>query len=147
MMNIYEQLEIDEGRRTFPYTDTVGKLTIGIGHNLTDKGLTNDQIDQLLRDDVAEVQSYLNTFPWFKALDEVRQAAIINMAFNLGVNGLLKFQNMMAFLNAGKYAEAADEMLRSKWATQVGARATRLSLQLRTGQWPSLPATLDAQDI
>jgi lysozyme len=146
-MDIYEQLEHDEGRRKFPYTDTVGKLTIGIGHNLTDKGLTNDQIDKLLRDDVVEVVAYLSTYPWFKTLDEIRQAVIINMTFNLGATGFSNFRNMIGFLAAGKYADAADEMLRSKWATQVGARATRLSLQLRTGQWASLPATLNAQDI
>lgn len=135
-MDIYEQLQRDEGKRKFPYLDTVGKTTIGYGHNLTDKGLTDAQIMQILEDDVAEVTGALAlALPWFDGLTEPRQGVIVNMAFNMGLRGLLAFEKTLGFVEAGDYEQAATEMLNSRWATQVGGRATRLAQQLQTGQW------------
>jgi lysozyme len=134
--DIYSQLRRDEGVRNFPYTDTAGKLTIGVGRNLTDVGLRGHEIEYLLKTDIQAIGSTLSErFPWFENLDEPRQGVLLNMAFNLGVNGLDKFP---AFLNAclhSNWEVAADEMRESEWARQVGDRAVRLSSQMRTGVW------------
>lgn len=135
-MDVYEQLRRDEGVRRFPYTDTVGKLTIGVGRNLTDVGLSDAEISFLLHNDVEAVTTELQArIPWFNALDSVRQAVLVGMAFNLGFDGLEQFQKMLMACAAGNWNDAAQEMLNSKWAIEVGDRAVRLSRQLVTDQW------------
>lgn len=90
----------------------------------------------LLANDVAVVEKALSlTLPWTDTLDPVRRAVLVNMGFNLGVGGLLKFTRTLAALEEGDYAKAARLMLDSKWATQVGARARRLAAQMEYGQW------------
>lgn len=135
-MTIEEQLTRDEGLRLKPYTDSVGKLTVGVGRNLTDVGLSHDEAMMLLRNDIAHAANLLKkVFPWTESLDEARRGALINMSFNMGVAGLAGFHNFLAKLQAGDYPGAAAEMLDSKWAEQVGPRAQRLSRQIETGEW------------
>ena len=135
-MDIYEQLRRDEGVRLLPYADSVGKLTIGVGRNLTDVGITQDEATMLLTNDVTKVTNQLaELLPWFGALDAVRAGALVNMGFNLGVVGLLSFHNTLTCIEFGQWDNAAAAMLSSKWAGQVGARATRLAEQIRTGTW------------
>ena len=135
-MDIISQLKRDEGTSQFPYKDTAGKLTIGVGRNLSDVGLYPDEIDYLLTADVARVRAALSrNIGWFGGLDVVRQSALINMGFNLGVNGLLGFPNMLAAFAREDWNDAANEMLDSMWAKQVGDRAQRLATQIKTGQW------------
>lgn len=135
-MDILEQLRRDEGTRRFPYTDTVGKITIGTGRNLTDTGLRDVEIDFLLKNDVDDATTRLEkTYSWFSTLDPVRQGVLINMAFNLGMGGLASFPRMLDLVRVGDYAGAAAEMLDSLWARQVGQRAQRLSRQMSTGVW------------
>lgn len=122
----------DEGVRKYPYTDTVGKLTIGCGRNLDAVGLHDDEIDLMLTNDINTAMESLDKYlPWWTSLDEVRKRVLVNMAFNLGINGLLKFTNTLKATKEGRYKDAADGMLASKWATQVGARAKRLSTMMR----------------
>lgn len=123
-----------EGLRLKPYTDTVGKLTIGVGRNLTDVGISAAESDTLLTNDLNKVITDLTAkLPWFYTLNPARQTVLINMGFNMGVPGLLKFVNTLALIQAGKYDEAATAMLQSKWATQVHGRATELANIMRTG--------------
>jgi len=129
-------LRLHEGVRPMPYTDTVGKLTIGVGRNLTDRGLLPSEIEFLLDNDMHLVTMQCMTFPWFEALDEVRQAVILDMAFNMGMTVLRTFTNTLNLIAAGDYHGAAGNMLKSKWATQVGPRATQLSNMMATGAWP-----------
>lgn len=129
-----EQLIRHEGLRLKPYTDTVGKLTIGIGRNLTDRGISREEAELLLDNDLASVVTALElAFSWWLSLDDVRQRVLADMAFNLGVGGLLKFKNTLAAVKEGRWDDAADGMLASRWAAQVGARASRLSRMMRTG--------------
>lgn len=128
-----DQLVRDEGLRLKPYTDTVGKITIGIGRNLDDVGISESEARYLLKNDITKVVSQLTKVEWFNGLDEVRQCAIANMAFNLGVEGLLDFKNMIDCLKCAKYKLAAEHALNSKWARQVGRRANRIAEQLATG--------------
>lgn len=135
-MDIIEQLQRDEGLRLHPYTDTVGKTTIGYGRNLDDKGISSTEAITLLTNDIADVESILtNRLPWFSNLDPIRQAVLVNMTFNMGFNGLEQFTKMLEAAAQGNWDEAATEMLDSKWATQVGDRASRLAQQMKTGEW------------
>src|SRR5262245_2874706 len=135
-MDLVEQLKRDEGLRLTPYKDSVGKLTIGYGRNLADKGINQSEAEFMLSNDIAEVATALvKAVPWVGDLDEARRGVLENMAFNLGVAGLLRFARTLAMIEAGDYDSAADAMLESKWANQVGERALRLSEQLRTGEW------------
>lgn len=127
-----KELIRDEGLRLKPYKDTVGKTTIGIGRNLDDVGISKDEAYLMLDNDIQRTSDSLDkNLPWWKTLDEVRQRVILNMAYNLGINSLLGFKNTLAAIQAGRYNDAADGMLASKWATQVGDRATRLAKMMR----------------
>lgn len=134
MNTLLAELKRDEGVRLKPYTDTVGKLTIGVGRNLTDVGISDDECTALLQNDVARTVAALDkSLPWWRSLDPVRQRVLVNMAFNLGMAGLLTFKNTLSAMQSGAYAAAASGMLASKWAVQVGARAERLADMMRTG--------------
>ena len=134
MKSIEEQLVLHEGLRLKPYRDTVGKLTIGVGRNLDDVGITRAEAFFLLANDIEAVTGQLEKYGWYKLLDPVRQKVIVDMAFNLGMAGLLKFQKMITAIGCMDYGGAADEMLDSRWARQVGKRAQRLAEMMRTGE-------------
>ena len=135
------QLRRDEGTRATAYQDHLGFLTIGVGRLIDSRkpgaGLRPDEIDYLLRNDINDrVQALTKALPMlFPKLDEARQGVLVNMAFQLGTAGLLGFKSTLALIAAGKYAEAAEQMLKSKWATQTPARAKRLAEQMKTGEW------------
>jgi lysozyme len=135
MMDILEQLRRDEGVRNKIYTDSLGIPTIGVGRNLRDVGLSDTEVNFLLTNDVVRVQEELDSFAWYQGLDEVRKGALTNMAFNLGVAGLLHFPHLLAALAKADWVTAAQEMADSKWAAQVGPRALRLEQQILTGEW------------
>lgn len=135
-MDIREQLSRDEGVRSFPYVDTVGKTTIGVGRNLTDVGISSDEIDLLLNNDISRAEAALaSSLPWTASLDDARRGALTNMVFNMGIGGVLEFTNMLAAFQSANWEAAATAMLDSRWAGQVGDRATRLAEQVRTGEW------------
>ena len=128
------ELRRDEGTRAKPYLDTVGKLTIGVGRNLDDVGLSDDEIDYLLANDIKRVDADLDrNIPWWRDLDPVRQRVLQNMCFNMGITGLLGFKNTLGLIKRGDYGAAASAMLKSRWAAQVKRRAQRLSEMMRTG--------------
>jgi lysozyme len=130
------QLKIDEGCRLTAYKDTVGVWTVGYGHAHVQPGTvwTQSQAEAVLIADVAEHNAKLAAaLPWVAKLDPVRRRVLQNMAFNLGIAGLLGFKNTLEYVRTGQYGEAADNMLASKWAKQVGQRAVRLARQMRTG--------------
>ncbi len=133
---LISQLLADEGIRFKPYRDTVNKLTIGVGRNLEDVGLSQDEAMYLLANDIRRTYGDLiNALPWVAKLDDVRQNVLTNMAFNLGITGLLGFKHTLACVQRGEWNDAADGMLQSKWARQVGARAVRLAQQMRSGKF------------
>ena len=134
MVTALELLKRHEGYRRLAYTDTVGKLTVGYGRNLSDKGLTEAEAEYLLRNDIAEAEARLEKLPWWGALDSVRRAVLTDMAVNLGFDGLMKFKKTLRFVEAGWYGAASEEMLASRWAEQVGERARTLSRLMRLGK-------------
>lgn len=137
--NLIKQLRSEEGEVLHAYTDTEGWLTLGVGR-LIDKrkggGITMEESAYLLQNDVNKVNAQLDSrLPWWRKLDEARQAVLQGMAFQMGINGLLGFKNTLAMVERGDYEGAAKGVLNSKWATQTPARAKRMSEQMRTGQW------------
>lgn len=126
-------LVLDESSENEIYLDSVGKWSGGIGRNLTDKGFRDDEIDLMYRNDVQEVKSDLQPYKWATEHDNIRKLVIIDMCFNLGLTKLLKFKKLIAALESKLYTQAADEMMDSRWARQVGVRADRLFYMMMTG--------------
>jgi lysozyme len=134
--DIISQLQRDEGYRQFPYRDTRGVLTIGYGFNLSGDGLTLTEAAEILRLRVADVHIRLKAaLPWTANIDPVRRFVLVNMAYNMGMAGLLEFRHALTAVQAGDWEGAAAEMLKSAWASQVGPRAQRLAKQMETGEW------------
>jgi lysozyme len=136
MTKLQEMLIRHEEKRLFLYRCTSGKLTIGVGHNIEDNGLTDKVVMMILDDDITEAVKQLHFhFHWFQELDNVRQDALIDMVFNLGIGRFLSFKKTISALSAGDYNNAAAEMLQSQWVQQVGNRAVELSEMVRTGEY------------
>ena len=133
-VTILEQLKRDEGVRHTAYQDTHGVWTVGVGHNLR-VPLSDTAIEQILADDLLAVDTACRALPVWYQLSPARQGVLLNMAFNVGFDGLLRFQKMFAALRSGDYERAAVEMRDSLWARQVGARADRLAKQMETDAW------------
>ena len=134
------ELRRDEGVKRMPYLDTKGILTVGVGHNLAAKPLdlayplTDEQIDQILAADLITTFSALDAhLGWWRTLSYARQRVLVNMCFNLGITRLLAFHHFLDDAQAGEYEAAAQEMLNSLWAKQVGDRANRLAQLMRDG--------------
>ena len=160
-MTLREQIQFDEGFRADPYPDfkgdadrekvrglwrafleAGGTVAVGYGRNLSTNPLTGEEAGYLLNNDLQRVEGeVLGALPWVNGLDAPRRAVILNMAYNLGTGssarrmGLLGFPRMLEALKKGDYQIAADEMLDSRWAGQVGERATRLARQMVSGAW------------
>lgn len=133
-MSLADDLRRDEGVQPKVYRDTLGKLTIGVGRNLSDRELSEDEIEYLLRNDLARVRDELDrNAPWWRGMSQRRQDALANMAFNLGWPRLSGFKKMLGFLESGDFQFAADEALASTWAGQVGERAQRIATAFKEG--------------
>lgn len=143
---IIRQLERHEGVNLTSYRCPAGKVTIGVGHNLEARPvpgipcevghtITPDQARRLLIRDLMDFDRALNdALPWVSSLDDARYGVLLNMAYNLGIQGLRGFRRMLAAVRGGRYDDAASEMLDSVWARQVKGRARELAQQMRTGE-------------
>lgn len=136
MNKLKELLILHEGARQRMYKCSAGYNTIGIGHNLDAKPISDKAIDQIFNDDLDDVLNEVDNLPYWDELSDVRQAVLIDMCFNLGYEGLLKFRKMHTALSLGDFEDAAVEMIDSKWARQVGIRADRLRAMMETDTWP-----------
>ncbi len=133
-MRLKTQLMRHEGVRTKPYEDTEGILTIGVGRNLEDKGLSESEVNMLLDNDINDALiECTRLIPAWHRMNGVRKQVLVNMMFNLGAPRLMNFVKLMAAVKIGDYETAAAEMLDSKWARQVGDRALELSRMMRNG--------------
>ena len=141
--NVVRSLRGEEGEVLHEYKDHLGYSTIGIGR-LIDKrkggGITSEEAAYLLGNDVDKVIDQLNKrLPWWTKLDGARKGVLINMAFQMGIDGLLGFKNTLRMIEQGRYTDAANGMMQSLWARQTPARAKRMSEQMRTGVWQFKP--------
>lgn len=137
MKELIEQLKRHEGVKTHVYLCPAGFETIGVGRNISESGLglTEDEIEYLLNNDIKRCSQELSdNFKWYLELNRARQYAMINLCFNLGLPTLLKFKNALKSMEAGLFDEAADHFLDSRWARQVGDRATEVTFTIRTGK-------------
>lgn len=138
-MDIIEQLKRDEGCKLHAYHDHLGYLTIGIGRLIDLRkggGISQEEAEYLLQNDVQRVtRELIRSLPWFVELDDARKGVLLNMAFQMGIGGLLKFTQTLSLIKQGKYMSASNEMLDSTWARQTPVRAQRLSKQMATGMW------------
>lgn len=128
-----ELLIKDEGLKLTPYADTKGNITIGVGRNLAANGVSYDEAMFMLANDVFKACRFAGQFPWFDGLSNNRRLVIASLIFNMGYLGFLGFSKMIAALANKDFHAAANEMLSSKWAVQVGLRAQRLSDMMRDG--------------
>lgn len=151
MDQLINQIKRHEGYKQHSYRCTAGHLTIGYGYNLDanplklssleishalKNGMPEHEADRLLTLMVGRCIDQLDTaIPWIVNLGDARESVLINMAYNIGLVGLMKFTKTLALIKSGDYPKAADEMLKSKWAAQVGHRAVELSKQMRSGTY------------
>ena len=128
-----QQLMRHEGVRYKPYRCSADKLTIGVGRNLEDNGLSEDEVQLLLDNDIKDVLRTCATLPYWKDLNEARRLVRADMMFNLGYKRFKGFKKMEAALREGRWEKAAVEMLDSKWARQVGQRSNTLAVMMKRG--------------
>lgn len=137
--SLTEQLIAEEGEVLHAYKDHLGYLTIGVGRLIDPAkggGISKDESRYLLSNDIDDrIKKLTALLPFFKDLNEARQGALLNMAFQMGTDGLMNFKLTLTSISKGLYDEAASRMLQSKWATQTPARAKRVAEQIRTGEW------------
>ncbi|HEY9815588.1 MAG TPA: hypothetical protein V6D20_07295 [Candidatus Obscuribacterales bacterium] len=126
-----ELIEKHEGRRSLAYEDSLGIITVGVGRNLESKGLSNNEIDILLVNDIIECFDDLSNFKWFANATEQQQAALLDWRFQLGGAGIRAFKNTIRYLETGDYNQAGIEMLDSRWAHQTPTRAHEISRMVR----------------
>jgi lysozyme len=135
----YKQLKRDEGEVLHAYQDSLGYWTIGIGiliDKLKGGGLRPEESEFIFNNRLRLVNESLESrIPWLCKLDPARRGVLVNMAFQMGIDGLLGFQNTLKMIEKGDYQGAAKGMLNSLWARQTPARANRLSVQMRSGEW------------
>lgn len=128
------QLKVHEGYRNKMYVDTTGHATIGYGFNLAANELPFEVLEYLFWKEYIEHKlALVKALPWVLELDDVRQGILVDMAYNLGVDGLLKFKNTLGCVERGDYEGAAKGMENSLWYRQVGSRGVTLVRQMRTG--------------
>lgn len=145
-MNIQKQKELTsffEGRSTHAYQDSKGFWTIGFGRNIDKRGgpgLRESEMHLMLENDLTEVEALLEaSLEFYTELKEPRKAVLIDMAYNMGVHGLLKFRTMLGCLKLKDYQGAANAMIRSKWKTDVGPRRWKpLFEMMSSGEWVAL---------
>lgn len=139
MSKLVAQLKRHEGVKSHAYKCTVNMITVGVGRNIDENGgigLSDDEINYLLENDIKRCKQELIALSWFTDLDSVRQDALVNLCFNLGLTRLMGFNNAMAAMAEGDYERAADEFYDSRWAKQVKSRADEVCEMVRTGRYP-----------
>lgn len=111
-----QSIKKHEGLKLKPYKCLRGKLTIGYGRNLQDRGITTLEAETMLERDLLDTKLELeDSIKFFHKLDDVRQNVLIEMAYNMGVPHLLEFKNTLKFMEKGDFINASIEMLDSGW--------------------------------
>lgn len=136
-MNVSELIRQHEGLSLKAYKCPADRWTIGYGRNVEDKGISVTEAEYLLANDIRQAGEQLTRdYWWYSLLGEVRQAAVIDLFYNLGPGGLSKFVKFLDAMGKGDWSNAANELRRSKWYGQVGRRAPRVVGMVETGEWP-----------
>jgi len=124
-------LQLDEGLATKAYHDSTGIITIGIGRNLENPGLSADEVELLYRNDINRATFGLDhALPWWRGLDPEAQLVMINLTFNMGISKFTGFSQFLSFMQAKRYADAANDLKKTAWYGQVGQRGPRMVARL-----------------
>lgn len=138
---LISQLRHEEGEVLHAYKDHLGFWTIGVGRLIDGRkggGISAVESALLLSNDIAKIESELDLrIPWWRQLGDARRAVIVNMAFQLGLDGMMKFRSTLPAVRDQHYEHAAALMLQSLWAKQTPARARRMARQMETDEWQS----------
>lgn len=124
-------IKVHEGYDNMPYICTAGKLTIGYGRNLQDNGISHEEAEFMLDNDIKRVEKELLVYSWYKNSPSPVKDALMNMCFNMGLPRLLGFKRMIGYIDKRNFTMAAIEALDSRWAQQVGQRAKDVALMIR----------------
>lgn len=136
-MDVAELIKEHEGLMLKPYQCSANRTTIGYGRNLEDRGISLNEAEYMLGNDISSAREALvSNLPWFVQLDEVRQAAMVDLVYNMGWPRLAGFRKFLACMTRGDYAGAGAELVDSKWYTQVGRRGPRIVKMIQLGLWP-----------
>jgi len=137
-IKLSEYLVVSEGLRLKPYADTEGKISIGVGRNLTDTGISLLEAHDLLNHDLDRAEALVSVrYPWIEDHEPARRAALVELMFNLGPKGLGLFVNTLKAFRLKDYPAAADGLKNSKWYTQVQhSRSARIIQMILTGGFP-----------
>jgi lysozyme len=136
-MNLSDLIKEHEGLMLKPYHCSAGKLTIGYGRNLEARGISLNEAEYLLANDIRDCrESLTRDYSWFAALDQVRQAALVDLVFNMGANRLAGFVKFLVAMARSDWPRAAEELRNSRWYGQVGRRAERVIWMIERGEWP-----------
>lgn len=134
LAQLMDDLQLDEGRELKPYNDTAGKITIGVGHNLTDDGITDAQCDMILSADIASVTASLDAhLSWWRLMPAPQQRVLANLCFNMGIAKLLTFVTFLGLMRAHSFSGAADDLETTAWFAQVGQRGPRMIARIMAG--------------
>ena len=141
--NLCKILIEHEGFKNFCYEDTLGYKTIGVGRNIdrrNGKGISYDEILYLLNNDIEECRDQLKSYKFYSIQDDVRKDVLVEMCFNLGHAGLMKFKSMLMALSVKNYSLAVKEARDSKWATQIGkSRLNNMMYRMEFGKYETAP--------
>ena len=127
-MSLIDNIKISEGYRSKVYKCTEGYDTIGYGFAIKDLELDEDICDMILERKVGKLVERLEkNLPYLRSLPKDAQDVLIEMAYQMGVSGLLKFKKTLMYVESKDYKDASVEMLDSRWAKQTPNRAKKLS--------------------
>ena len=132
-MSLLSSVIVHEGFSRYIYLDSVGVRTVGFGRNLDDRGISREEAEMLLLNDLETSTEEAKKFEFYENLTSNRRDVIVEMIFNLGLTRFKKFKKTIGYINQANHSAAADEMLDSKWADMVGQRAITLSNKFRAG--------------
>ena len=133
-VDFVDRVQKHEGLRLKPYRCTAGKLTIGYGRNLDDVGISKDEADELLNNDLEVAEKELfNAFPWVVGIDKKRYYVLVEMVFNMGIARFKQFKKMISACEKKDWETASEHALDSAWHKQVGKRAETLAKILKEG--------------
>lgn len=131
---LLKTLERHEGYRQFPYKDSLGIWTVGIGRNLQHNGIDLAEARVMALNDIYRIEGAIKVrWLFYNKLSEARQMVILNMCFQMGVNGVMQFVKMMIACEAGDFKKAAHEMQNSQWYLQTPVRAAELAIAMLNG--------------
>jgi len=136
LVRVKQYIRKNEGLRLFPYKCSAGKTTIGVGRNLDDRGISNDESELMLTNDIeTSINALMDMFGWsiFCTLSEKRQTVLIDLVFNLGQTRFLKFKKMIQAVKNNDFEEAAKQILESRYARQLPNRSQRNADMMREG--------------